>query len=67
MEPDASRRNSWIACPKCGHRAARVRICDAEFKCKYCGCEFEVIIGIIPPSNPQGRLSSDRTPPDAPL
>jgi hypothetical protein len=44
MDKDATRRNSWIACPKCGHKVARVRMCDMDVKCKHCGHEYEVII-----------------------
>lgn len=44
MDVSARRRNSWLACPGCGHKLAKVRTCDIEFKCKHCGHEFEVII-----------------------
>lgn len=44
MDAAAPRRNSWLACPSCGHKVGRARTCDIEFKCKYCGYEFEVII-----------------------
>lgn len=44
----SGRHNSWLACPKCGHKVARVRTCDAEFKCKHCGHEFVAIIGPAP-------------------
>lgn len=40
-----TKRNTWVACPKCGHKVAKVRTCDMELKCKHCGCEFEVVIG----------------------
>lgn len=49
MEGGATRRNSWLACPNCGHKVGRARTCDVEFKCKYCGHEFEVIIRSLPP------------------
>lgn len=55
MDPDQSSRNSWLACPRCGHIVARVRTCDAEFKCKYCGYEFEVMI--------RPFASGERSPP----
>lgn len=42
----ATKRNTWVACPSCGHKVARVRTCDMECKCKYCGCEFEAVIGL---------------------
>ncbi len=50
MEGGATRRNSWLACPNCGHKVGRARTCDVEFKCKYCGHEFEVIIRSLPAS-----------------
>ena len=61
MESGASRRNSWLACPACGHKVGRARICDVEFKCKYCGHEFEVIIGPVHRADPaSGQASPDR-------
>ncbi len=39
-----ARRNTWVACSKCGHKVAKVRTCDMEIKCKHCGHEFEAII-----------------------
>ncbi|MBI4370391.1 MAG: hypothetical protein HY547_09205 [Elusimicrobia bacterium] len=42
----SAKRNTWIACPKCGHKVARVRICDMELKCKRCGHKFEAVIGV---------------------
>ena len=51
MDTGDSHRNSWIACPHCGHKVARIRTCDAEFKCKHCGHQFEVIIRSILPAN----------------
>lgn len=59
METGASRRNTWLACPGCGHKVARARVCDVEFKCKHCGFEFEVIIGPAAPADPP------RSPPPA--
>lgn len=44
METVTTKRNTWVACPKCGHKVARVRTCDMELKCKQCGHEFEVVI-----------------------
>jgi hypothetical protein len=63
MESGGSRRNSWIACPNCGHKVARVRTCDIAFKCKHCGYEFEVIIGpVLPEVPPYPPASSERKP-----
>ena len=45
METVATKRNTWVACPECGHKVAKVRTCDMEFKCKHCGHEFEAVIG----------------------
>jgi hypothetical protein len=59
VEPGLQRRQSLIACLGCGHRIANVRTCDAEFKCKQCGCEFEVIIRLIRDSG----NSAKTTPP----
>ena len=55
MEPRGSRRQTWLACPACGHTLAKVCVCDIEFKCKYCGCEFEAIIALVPHSGPSLR------------
>jgi hypothetical protein len=44
MESANERRNTLLACPECGRRAGRARVCDMDFKCKNCGCEYEVII-----------------------
>lgn len=44
MDPGRPRRASLIACMNCGHRIGNIGICDAQFKCKQCGCEFEVVI-----------------------
>ncbi len=46
MKEQASRRTGWVACPKCGHKVARVRSCDMEVKCERCGHEYEAVIGI---------------------
>lgn len=46
METITTKRNTWVACPKCGHKVARVRTCDMELKCKSCGCEFEAVINV---------------------
>ena len=40
METVATKRNTWVACPECGHKVAKVRTCDMEFKCKHCGHEW---------------------------
>lgn len=40
-----TKRNTWVACPYCGRRVARVRICDMELRCKHCGRKFVAIIG----------------------
>jgi hypothetical protein len=61
MDSASSKRNTWLACPGCGHKVARVRTCDIDFKCKYCACEFEVIIG---PSAPPASEQSSRLPAD---
>lgn len=45
MEGGSARRSSWVACPKCGHKVARVRICDMEVKCHQCSYRFEAVIG----------------------
>lgn len=50
MDEVTTKRNTWVACPKCGHKVAKVRTCDMELKCKHCGCEFEAVIGISTPS-----------------
>ena len=50
METVATKRSTWVACPKCGHKVARVRTCDMELKCKSCGCEFEAVISLSPGS-----------------
>lgn len=44
MKPEPMKRNAWVACPKCGHKVARVRTCDMEVKCRHCGHEYEVVI-----------------------
>lgn len=46
MENDIKKRNSWIACPRCGHKIAKARFCDIELKCKNCGHVFVAFIGI---------------------
>jgi len=57
MEGGIVQRNSWLACPNCGHRVANARTCDIEFKCKHCGFEFEVIIrASAAPAQPQQSL-----------
>lgn len=45
METVATKRNTWVACPECGHKVGKARTCDMEFKCKNCGHEFEAVIG----------------------
>ena len=45
MDAGAYRRRSWVACPRCGHKAAKVQSCDMEVKCPQCSYVFEVIIG----------------------
>jgi DNA-directed RNA polymerase subunit RPC12/RpoP len=45
MDEVTTKRNTWVACPKCGHKVAKVRTCDMEVKCKHCGHEFEAVIG----------------------
>jgi hypothetical protein len=45
VEAGDGRRSSWVACPKCGHKVARVRICDMEVKCRQCSYLFEAVIG----------------------
>lgn len=44
MEAIAARRNTWVACPNCGKKVAKVRTCDMEVRCKNCGHEFEAVI-----------------------
>ncbi len=61
MEVGASRRNSWLACPNCGYKAGRARICDIEFKCKNCGHEFEVIIRPVVRVEPTAVKTSEPT------
>lgn len=53
MEAVETKRNTWVACPNCGRKVARVRTCDMEFKCKHCGHEFEAVIG--PSSRPRAE------------
>ena len=48
MNEVTTKRNTWVACPKCGHKVAKVRTCDMELKCKHCGCEFEAVISVSP-------------------
>jgi len=55
MESGSARRNTWLACPNCGHKVARIRICDCEFKCKHCGYEFEALIRPITPNDNSAR------------
>lgn len=57
MDTGNSKRNTWIACPRCARKLARVRTCDIEFKCKHCGHEFEVIIN--PTLNRDNERSSN--------
>jgi hypothetical protein len=45
MDTGSYRRRSWVACPKCGHKVAKVRSCDMEVKCRQCSYLFEVVIG----------------------
>ena len=45
MGPANARRSSWVACPKCGHKVAKVRTCDMEIKCRQCSYRFEAVIG----------------------
>ena len=45
MDAGVYRRRSWVACPKCGHKVARVQTCDMEVKCPQCTFLFEVVIG----------------------
>jgi phage FluMu protein Com len=45
MDAGVYRRRSWVACPKCGHKVAKVQICDMEVKCPQCSYLFEVVIG----------------------
>ena len=59
IDSGSYKRNSWLACPRCGHKVAKAKTCDIEFKCKHCGYEFEVIIGPIPAQAPdEGPRSS---------
>jgi len=51
-----SKRNTWLACPRCGHKAAKVKTCDIEIKCKNCGQEFEAIV------HPYTETSAEETP-----
>jgi DNA-directed RNA polymerase subunit RPC12/RpoP len=44
MKGETAKRNAWVACPKCGHKVAKVRTCDMEVKCRHCGHEYEVVI-----------------------
>ena len=57
-----SRRNTWLACPCCGHIVARARTCDVQFKCKSCGHEFEVIIRSVTSMDapPRSFVASER-------
>ena len=45
MEAGSAKRCSWIACPKCGHKVAKVRTCDMEMKCRQCSYRYEAVIG----------------------
>lgn len=49
METVSTKRNTWVACPECGHKVGKARTCDMEFKCKNCGHEFEAVIGASRP------------------
>jgi len=62
MESGSSRRNTWLACPQCGHKVAKAKTCDIEFKCKHCGYEFEVIIGPSSPQTLEENLRSTASP-----
>jgi DNA-directed RNA polymerase subunit RPC12/RpoP len=59
IEPLESHRNSLLACPECGRRVLRFRFCDAEFKCKYCGCEFVVIVAVTSHLRSLGNSSAN--------
>ncbi len=54
MDAGDARRSSWVACPKCGHKVAKVRTCDMEVKCRQCSYLFEAVIG------PSGETVQDR-------
>ena len=60
MDAGDARRSSWVACPKCGHKVAKVRTCDMEVKCRQCAYRFEAVIG---PSSErvQDSVEKDRT------
>ena len=45
MDAGVYRRRSWVACPKCGHKVAKVQTCDMEVKCAQCSYLFEAVIG----------------------
>ena len=64
MESVAIRRNSWVACPKCGHKVAKVRTCDMELKCRQCGHEFEAVIGPAHPSQVREEADNYKTKPN---
>ena len=48
MDTENHRWRSWVACPKCGHKVAKVRSCDMEVKCQQCSYVFQVFIGPSP-------------------
>ena len=54
MEVGRAKRGSWIACPKCGHKIAKVKTCDMEIKCQQCSYRFEAVIG------PSAEVVQDR-------
>jgi hypothetical protein len=55
-----ARRSSWVACPKCGHKVAKVRTCDMEVKCRQCSYLFEAVIGPSCETAPD-RVEKNRT------
>jgi len=63
MNEVTTKRNTWVACPKCGHKVAKVRTCDMELKCKHCGYEFEAVIGPSHLSFSEEKISDKSAPP----
>lgn len=59
MDEVTTKRNTWVACPKCGHKVAKVRTCDMEVKCKHCGHEFEAVIASSPRIKDSPSLGKD--------
>jgi DNA-directed RNA polymerase subunit RPC12/RpoP len=62
VDAGSAKRSSWVACPKCGHKVARVRTCDMEIKCRQCSYRFEAVIGPYP-EMVQDSVEKDRAEP----